>query len=94
MVNEPAPQPTDLAALRVEMDQINRDMLELFERRMDVAARVADYKRAKGMAVSDPARERAILAEVRREAKPGMDSYATVLFSLLREMSSENSTVA
>lgn len=88
MTSEAASQPTELAALRAEMDQVNRDMLELFERRMDVAARVADYKRARGMAVSDPARERAILAEVRREAKPGMDSYATVLFSLLMEMSS------
>ncbi len=86
MAND-TPQHSDLDALRVEMDQVNHEMLELFERRMEIAERVADCKRATGRSVNDPARERAILAEVRKEAKPGMDSYATVLFSLLMEMS-------
>lgn len=77
----------DLAELRSEMDAVNRQMLELFERRMDVAARIAEAKRGSGKAVNDPARERAILAEVRSRATEGMGSYATVLFSLLMEMS-------
>ncbi len=86
-MTDQAAQATDLSALRLEMDQVNREMLELFERRMEIAERVADCKRATGRSVNDPARERAILAEVRQNAKPGMDSYATVLFSLLMEMS-------
>lgn len=77
----------DLSALRTEMDQINHDMLALFERRMNLAAQFADRKRQIGKAVNDPARERQIIATVRKEAAPGMDSYATVLFSLLMEMS-------
>ncbi len=77
----------DLLVLRDEMDDVNVRMLELFERRMDLAARIAEAKRATGKAVNDPARERAILAEVREKAGEGMGSYATVLFSLLMEMS-------
>ncbi len=79
--------PAELAVLRAEMDAVNDEMLALFERRMDVAGRIARVKAASGRAVNDPARERAILAEVREKAAPEMGSYATVLFSLLMEMS-------
>ena len=79
--------PSALDALRSEIDGINAQMLALFERRMNVSARIAEAKQAEGRAVGDPARERAILAKVRSDATPGMESYATVLFSLLMEMS-------
>ena len=79
--------PAELAVLRAEMDAVNDEMLALFERRMDMAGRIARVKAASGRAVNDPARERAILAEVREKAAPEMGSYATVLFSLLMEMS-------
>ena len=79
--------PAELAVLRAEMDAVNDEMLALFERRMDVAGRIARVKAASGRAVNDPARERAILAEVREKVAPEMGSYATVLFSLLMEMS-------
>lgn len=87
--SEPAasPAPVDLAGLRVQMDAINDEMLRLFEKRMDLSAQIADVKRASGRPVADFARERAILAEVSDKARPGMDGYATVLFSLLMEMS-------
>ena len=79
--------PAELAGLRAQMDAINADMLALFERRMDVAAQIADAKRTTGRPVADFTRERQILAEVADKARPGMDGYATVLFSLLMEMS-------
>lgn len=78
----------DLASLRVEIDDINDRILDLFQQRMDVAARIADVKRELGRPVSDPAREREILAHVRSAARPEMGSPATVLFSLLMEMAS------
>ena len=77
----------ELASLRAQMDAVNAEMLELFERRMGLSAQIAQAKRAGSKAVFDPARERAILAEVRSRAGEGMESYATVLFSLLMEMS-------
>ena len=76
-----------LAELRGEMNEVNDEMLALFERRMRVAAQIADAKRAAGRPVADFTREREILATVHDKAAEGMGSYATVLFSLLMEMS-------
>jgi chorismate mutase/prephenate dehydratase len=77
----------ELEALRSQMNDINTSMLQLFEQRMDVAAQIAACKRESGKPVNDPTRERAILKGVREQASPQMESYATVLFSLLMEMS-------
>lgn len=84
LVPDPAPE---LDGLRAQINQINDEMLALFERRMQVSAAIADAKRSSGKAVNDPARERAILAEVADKAPSDMQGYATVLFSLLMEMS-------
>lgn len=78
----------ELATLREQINQVNDEMLALFERRMEISAKIAQAKRAAGKPVFDPARERAILTKVRRDAAEGMESYATMLFSLLMEMSS------
>ena len=51
--------------LRGKIDDIDKDIVRLFKQRMDVAAGVADYKRANGMPVHDPARERQLLSIAR-----------------------------
>ena len=48
---------TDLTALREEIDGIDRELVALLERRMDVAAGVAAYKKAHGLPVLDEGRE-------------------------------------
>jgi len=78
----------ELATLREQINEVNGQILQLFERRMQISAGIAQAKRAMGKPVFDPARERAILAKVREDATEGMESYATMLFSLLMEMSS------
>ena len=50
-----------LQDLRGEIDAIDRQMVELFRRRMDVTARVGQYKRERGIPVLDQARERQVL---------------------------------
>ncbi|MCC8162416.1 MAG: chorismate mutase [Lachnospiraceae bacterium] len=47
----------DLQKLRGEIDEIDREMVKLFERRMDVCREVAQYKIANGKKVLDRARE-------------------------------------
>ncbi|MDO4260511.1 MAG: prephenate dehydratase [Eubacteriales bacterium] len=47
----------DLTKLREEIDRIDREMVRLFEERMDVSRRVAEYKIANGRKVLDKARE-------------------------------------
>ena len=74
--------------MRLEMDACNKQILEAFEHRMDIASRIGDVKRSLGLRVTDPRRERQILSAIADQASPEFKSYATVLFSLLMEVSS------
>lgn len=47
----------DLNELRKEIDTIDKAMVDLFEKRMDVSRRVAEYKIANGKKVLDRERE-------------------------------------
>ena len=51
----------ELQDLRREIDAIDRELVELFRRRMDVTAWVGEYKRARGVPVLDQERERQVL---------------------------------
>lgn len=53
----------ELKELRREIDAVDRQMVELFRRRMDVTRRVGEYKAAHGLPVLDQERERAVLTE-------------------------------
>ena len=77
----------DLNELRVEIDQIDDQQVKLFCQRMDVAARVADYKRQNNLPIFHPGRERAILQKVADKAGPEMANYTRVLYSMLFELS-------
>lgn len=46
---------------RTAIDEIDRQMAALFERRMEAVCRVADYKAAQGLPIYDAAREAAVL---------------------------------
>lgn len=48
---------TDLQVLREEIDKLDRQMVELFERRMEICAEVAEYKIETGKKVLDRERE-------------------------------------
>lgn len=52
----------DLVELRDEIDVIDKKMVELYERRMEICAQVAEYKIANGKKVFDKEREQAKLA--------------------------------
>lgn len=47
----------DLQEIRKKIDQIDEQLVSLYEERMECAKAVADYKRGKGMAVYDKERE-------------------------------------
>lgn len=77
----------DLNELRQEIDEIDDRLVKLFCQRMDVAARVADYKRENNLPIFHPGRERAILQKVADNAGPEMSNYTRVLYSMLFELS-------
>ena len=77
----------DLKELRDQIDSIDTELVRLFTARMDVAAKVADYKKANNMPIYVPSREREVLQEVAEKAGPEMANYTRVLYSMLFELS-------
>ena len=77
----------DLKELRSEIDLIDDQIVKLFGQRMDVAARVAEYKKQNNMPIYVPAREREKLQDVSEKAGPEMANYTRVLYSMLFELS-------
>ena len=57
---------TDLQECRRKIDEIDNQMVELFEKRMKVCEEVAEYKIHTGKKVLDPEREHAKLEEIRK----------------------------
>ena len=89
----------DLKELRGEIDRIDDQLVKLFVERMDIAAGVANYKRANNLPIFVPAREREKLADVAEKAGPEMANYTRVLYSMLFELSrsyqsKRNSTIS
>lgn len=77
----------DLSELRCQMDSIDDELVRLFCRRMDVAAQIADYKKANNIPILAPVREREKLQDVSQKAGPDMANYTRVLYSMLFELS-------
>ena len=77
----------DITDLRGQIDQIDDQIVKLFAQRMDVAAQIADYKKANNMPIHVPSREREKLMDVADKAGPLMANYTRVLYSMLFELS-------
>ena len=77
----------DIKELRTKIDEIDDSLVRLFVERMDIAAQVADYKKANNLPIYVPAREREILQSVAEKAGPEMANYSRVLYSMLFELS-------
>lgn len=81
----------DLNELRVEIDNVDRQMVELFEKRMDIASRIADYKIANGKKVFDREREIQKIKAVKELAhsdfnKIGVEELFSQLMSVSRKL--------
>ena len=60
----------ELTELRTQIDEIDRALIALLERRMDVSADIADYKLLHGKAILDEKREQEKLRSVRAQCRP------------------------
>lgn len=77
----------DLQDFRRVIDEIDDDLVRLFQRRMDTSAEIAHYKQEHNIPVFDPARERQKLYDISGKVKKGREAYVTALYSLLFETS-------
>lgn len=79
----------ELNEIRAQIDEINREMLDLFEKRMRLSAQVASYKKEHDLPVFVPAREVAILNSMRQKASPELQDYDVKFFQSLLQISRE-----
>jgi len=77
----------ELQDIRKQIDAIDDELVQLFVKRMNLSAQVADYKKANNMPIYVPAREREILQDVAQKSGPEMANYTRVLYSMLFELS-------
>jgi len=72
-----------LQEIRGELDAIDDQIAELYTRRLDLARDVAAAKKADGTPISNPAREREILARIAKKVGPDREDGAALLFTTL-----------
>ena len=77
----------ELQDYRQQIDQIDAQLTELFQQRMQVSSGIAEYKKAHNLPVYDPARERAKLKSVAASARPELQEATERLYSMLFELS-------
>lgn len=77
----------ELQSLRRDIDAIDRELVELFRRRMDVTARVGAYKRERGIPVLDQERERQVLQNKGELAGEELRPAAVTLFQTIMALS-------
>jgi len=68
-MTERTPAELDLATRRMVLDDLDLDLLELIVRRRALVAELFEHKRAAGLPLLDPERERALLAARRAAAE-------------------------
>lgn len=77
----------DISELRNNIDAIDRELVELFKKRMNVSAEVAEYKRQNNMRVLDSSRERALLTKVAELSGEEFEDYTRTLYSTILDLS-------
>lgn len=77
----------DIKELRNQIDEIDSQLVDLFVKRMNVSAGVADYKKANNMPIYVPAREREKSQEVANMAGEEFGHYTRALYSMIFELS-------
>lgn len=78
----------ELSVSREKINEIDIQLLKLFEERMDICKEVASYKIENKMQVLDKSRENVILERVRKDTQnKEYEEYAVELFEKIMEIS-------
>lgn len=85
---------THLEKARQEIDAIDKEMAQLFERRMDAVRSVAAYKKQNGLPIEDAAREAAVVCKnaafIREEEyRPYYERFLRYTMELSKDMQRE-----
>lgn len=84
----------NLDTLRGKIDQIDEDILKLFEARMDTVTEISAQKRAQKLPILDAAREAEKWQTLAEKARPELMPYAHTLYDTLFELSRSHQSAA
>ena len=77
----------DLKDIRKRIDEVDGELITLFQKRMDIIKKVAEYKIQNGMQVLDSEREHQLIAKRVSEAAPEYKEYTHQFFDALLAVS-------
>ena len=77
----------NLNEIRTEIDAIDKELVELFKRRMNCAALVAEYKKENSLPILDASRERALLNKISDLSGEEFEEYTRTLYSTILDLS-------
>jgi chorismate mutase/prephenate dehydratase len=76
-----------IGELRTQMDEVDRELLSLFERRMALSNELGLCKKKNDLPILDPTREREKLAAMTEDIDPALRRHTKILFNTLFELS-------
>ena len=77
----------NLDELRLEIDNIDDKLIELISQRMDVSAKIGEYKQKNNLPVHQPQREREKLNSVTDKTRDDLKEYMRILYSSVFDVS-------
>ena len=77
----------DIKDLRQQINEIDKELTELFNKRMDVSLEVAKYKLENNMPILDKSRERDVLERVASFSEPDIQNYSRILYADILNLS-------
>ena len=77
----------DIQALREQIDQCDDILAKTFVKRMETALEIAKYKKANGLPIADPARERKVISHVTEGCDEAMAVNVKLLYNTLFDLS-------
>ena len=77
----------EIKELREKLNAVDDELVGTFERRMELARQIAEYKRENNVSVSDRTREREVINRVTGMVAPELASYAGSLYNTLFDLS-------
>lgn len=84
----------ELGALRVRIDEIDKQLVPLFKERMDIAGKVAEVKAKHNLAVLDSSREQEVVANAAKAAGPELKGEASLFMRTILALSREQQNKA
>lgn len=73
--------------LRNEINSVDERLVELFEKRMALSGKIAEYKKENGIPVFDEKREKEIIEKLSAQSDGQMQEYVVALYEKIFELS-------